>query len=59
MGALMGYMDKTFCHSDCKNEACHRFVSEKVIEGAKKWWGGDDFPLAVSDFSDTCKEYKK
>lgn len=56
---MICYKDMTFCRSDCKNDACHRFVSDKLIDGAKKWWGGDDFPLAFSDFSGACKEYRK
>ena len=55
---MICYKDMTFCNSNCTNRACSRFVSEDVKEGARNWWGSDDYPIALSDFSDTCEAYE-
>jgi hypothetical protein len=47
---MMCYLDKTFCASpDCKNE-CGRQLTQEIRDGAEKWWGGKDAPIAVSYF---------
>ena len=38
---MICYKDKTFCSSDCTNKDCHRFFSDEVREGARKWWDHD------------------
>ena len=49
---MMCYRDTTFCSSpNCKNE-CGREFTEWDKEGARKWWGGDDAPIAFSEFCD-------
>lgn len=55
---MICYKDMTFCTAACKKHSCRRYLSAEVLEGAKKWWGGEDAPVAMSDFSETCKEYE-
>lgn len=54
---MISYRDMTFCHSPCANDNCRRKLTDSVIEGARKWWGGDDAPIAMADFADFCPEY--
>lgn len=56
---MICYRDKTFCSSDCINTACHRYFSDEVRQGARKWWDHDPdkAPIAFSDFSDGCEGY--
>lgn len=56
---MICYLDKTFCSSDCKNQHCSRFWTDEIHQAAKEWWGGDNAPVAFSDFSKTCPEYIK
>ena len=46
---MICYKDKTFCReSTCANfKTCHRALTEEVKENAKKWWGGDDYPICT------------
>lgn len=53
------YKDQTFCSSDCKNDTCFRHFTDEIHEAARKWWGGDNAPIAFSDFSKTCPGYRK
>lgn len=55
------YKDKTFCYSDCVNVKCYRYFSKEDQDGARQWWSHDpdNAPIAMSDFSDTCKAYIK
>lgn len=47
---MICYRDMTFCVSpDCTNE-CGRKLTPEIQEAAKKWWGGDDAPIAMSCF---------
>ena len=55
----MCYKDRTFCESDCTNSGCFRYFGPKERAAAIKWWGSEDLPLAVSDFSSDCEGYKK
>lgn len=61
---MMCYKDKTFCGSDCVNDDCHRFVSEGLLTDSLEWTktfkpDAKFGILALSDFSDTCNEYKE
>jgi hypothetical protein len=47
---MMCFKDKTFCtfYKDCaKSEQCDRPLTRQVEQDAKKWWGGDGYPIAV------------
>lgn len=47
---MMCFRDRTYCNSPyCTNE-CGRQLTDEVREAARKWWGSDDAPIAVSDF---------
>ena len=54
---MMCYKDMTFCYSDCKNTECRRNITPTVEEEAIKWWGGDDYPMSLADFSSSCDDY--
>lgn len=54
---MNGYKDMTFCSSDCANKPCHRYFGEYHRQQSRKWWGGDDPPVAWSDFSGDCPDY--
>lgn len=55
---MLCFKDMTFCASDCRNTACVRNWTPLKQQGARKWWGSDDAPVAFSDFSKTCEDYK-
>jgi hypothetical protein len=56
---MICYKDRTFCGSEnCKNK-CGRQLTEEVKEGARKWWGSDNAPIAISDFCDKNGEPKR
>lgn len=49
---MIGYRDRTWCGSpNCQNK-CGRKFTEEDRASAVEWWGGEDFPLAVSNFCD-------
>lgn len=55
---MICYRDMTFCCSkNCKNN-CGRKLSEEIKQGAKKWWGGKDYPISMSEFCDEKGELK-
>ena len=54
---MIGYKDMTFCSANCANQTCHRNLTEAEREKAIKWWGSEDFPIALSDFSSDCDKY--
>lgn len=55
---MLHYRDMTFCSWEaCPNGKCQRLLSKKEKERASMWWGGDDFPVALSDFTD-CPYWK-
>jgi hypothetical protein len=54
---MIGYKDMTFCTAECANLTCHRNLTEAEREKAIKWWGSEDFPIALSDFSNDCDKY--
>lgn len=50
---MICYRDRTYCSSpNCQNKCGRKFTDEDRA-AAIKWWGSEDFPLAVSNF---CKE---
>ncbi len=52
------YKDMTFCSSDCVNNNCRRHWTPEKRKDAQKWWGTPHAPVAFSDFSKTCPDYK-
>lgn len=56
---MLCYKDRTFCNSDCVNEACHRHFGDAERRGARMWWSHDPdhAPIAFSDFSSDCDGY--
>ena len=54
----MCFMDTTFCIAKCGAKDCHRKLTDKVKADAVKWFGSDDAPVAVSDFSAGCPAYE-
>lgn len=54
------YKDRTFCLSDCVNTTCFHHFGEEERKGARLWWSHDPdhVPVAMSDFSKNCKDYK-
>lgn len=55
---MICYKDKTFCASDCVNTECHRNWTQEKQDAAIAWWGSDKPPVAFSDLSKTCPDYK-
>jgi hypothetical protein len=53
------YKDMTFCNAECDNKECHLMYTEEVQKSAAKWWGSDDAPIAISDFSKGCTVFIK
>lgn len=50
---MICYRDRTFCVSkNCTNE-CGRQLTPEIVEDAKKWWGGDDAPIAQGTFCES------
>jgi hypothetical protein len=48
----MCYKDRTFCGSQVDNHTCGREFTEEDRKGAEAWWGGKDYPLAISNYCD-------
>ncbi len=49
---MICFLDTTFCSSpNCRGE-CGRQLTPELVERGKKWWGGDDFPVAMAQFCD-------
>ena len=55
---MLCYKDMTFCIANC-GTICTIKLTSQVEEAAAKWWGSSDAPIAVSDYSDTCQDYKE
>lgn len=48
---MLCYKDMTFCvNAECTKE-CHRRLTPVVQSAARKWFGSDDAPIAVSSFN--------
>ena len=56
---MVCFRDMTFCDAKCGAKECHRMLTDKVRADAVKWWGSDDAPVAVSDFSVGCPIYEE
>lgn len=56
---MMCFNDMTYCGSDCTNQQCSRHFGPDDEAEAKRWWGGDNAPVAFSDFSNGCEHYKQ
>jgi hypothetical protein len=54
---MISYMDKTFCNSDCLNQKCTRKLTPEIVNDAAEWWGNENAPIAVSNFTTTCESY--
>ena len=52
---MLCYKDRTFCSSDCTNRDCYRYLTPEDRNRAAEM----DLPIAWSDFSDTCPDYKE
>jgi hypothetical protein len=53
---MISYLDMAFCSSEkCVNYKCRRKFTDEHAKAAKKWWGGDDYPIAYADFEVDCK----
>lgn len=57
---MICFKDKTFCSAMCRNYSCHRHFTDELHMQARDWWDHDpdNVPVAFSDFSDTCPDYK-
>lgn len=56
---MICYKDKTFCNSDCINTSCHRFFGAEQSKAANAWWGSDNAPVSMQDFSPACDDYEQ
>jgi hypothetical protein len=58
---MMCYKDMTFCSAKCKTLDCRRQFTDIHASNARRWWkhDPDNAPVAFTDFSDTCVEYKQ
>lgn len=52
---MLCYKDRTFCEAKCSNTECSRLLTHELEVEADNF----GLPLAVSDFSNDCKEFKK
>lgn len=49
---MISYKDRAFCGSKGEVHTCGREFTKEDAEGAERWWGGKDYPVAYGDF---CK----
>lgn len=49
---MICYKDKTFCGSNVEKHTCGREFTKEYHEDAVRWWGSEDYPLALGDFCD-------
>ena len=47
---MICYLDRTFCISKGCTNQCGRKLTDEIVEGARKWWGGDDAPISMGCF---------
>ena len=56
---MMCFKDRTYCSKYidkiCINHNCTRSFTKEDREQAIDWWGGENFPLCISDMqTDSC-----
>lgn len=54
---MIGYLDMTFCPywEKCSDsQTCPRALTQDVLDGAKKWWGESDAPIAMFSEKPSC-----
>lgn len=62
---MLCFRDMTFCGSDCVNTICRRHFGDDDKAAASQWWRevfkqtDDGPPIAFSDFSGDCPDYRK
>jgi hypothetical protein len=54
---MMCFRDMTFCSAKCSNRECFRNYNSEVREAGIRWWGSEDFPIALSNLSEGCGKY--
>ncbi len=50
---MIHFLDRAFCSSPNCTGKCGRQLTPELIEQGKKWWGSDDFPVALGEY---CNE---
>jgi len=53
---MICFKDKQFCSNKTHSPDCDRILTPELIEKARKWWGGDDFPVALGPMCAGKKE---
>lgn len=56
---MLCYKDMTFCSSDCAKSDCYRYFGEEQRIAAREWWGNDNAPVLMANFSQKCADYRK
>ena len=56
---MLCFRDRTFCSANCDTSPCDRKLTKEVVNAASRWWGKEGAPIAKSDFSRNCEEYKE
>ena len=63
---MISYKDRSFCSAECGVMNCPIKLTQQVYDAAEMWWTGgakpfgDKYtaPIAISDFSKECKDFK-
>lgn len=58
----MSYRDMIFCpyYKDCKQgDSCGRALTDEVLKGADRWWGGPGAPICQFSCTPDCFEEKE
>lgn len=50
---MICYKDRTYCNSRVEHHTCGREFTKKDHNDAVRWWGGEDYPLALGNFCNT------
>ena len=56
---MICYKDRSFCSAPCKTFTCSRQFTDEIHLAAREWWGSDEAPIALSDFSKTCPDFER
>lgn len=54
---MICFRDMSFCSAECLTVDCRRQFTPEVRAAARRWWGGDEAPIAFADFSPDCPDY--